>query len=222
MADIRVVVFDIDGTLIDTREFILQAYQHTIQKHGYPVPARATIAALIGHKIEECYAVLVPGVETAPLVADHALFQAGNINLTHAYDGAREVIDAIKNRGLKIVLWTGRKEHIQTVLSHCGFDQDEFAAVVDAQMVEHGKPDPEGLLLGLGIADLLPEQAIMVGDAVVDIEAGRHGGVAATIAVTHGFGTRDALIGADPDYMVNSLPELLPIIAVLVPHELDI
>jgi phosphoglycolate phosphatase-like HAD superfamily hydrolase len=219
MSILKAVVFDIDGTLIDTREFILQAYQYAIGKHGYQVPERSQIAALIGRKIEECYAILVPGADPAPLIADHVAFQEQNISLVHPYDGVNELFDTLREMELKVVLWTGRREHVQTVLERCGFDRDSFAAFIDAPMVEKGKPDPEGLLMGLGVADIAPEAAMMVGDAVVDIEAGIRGGVAATVGITHGFGTRNDLVAARPDYIIDSLLELVPIVKVLAQKE---
>lgn len=215
MANIKAVVFDIDGTLLDTREFIFQAYEHAIAKNGYPVPDRALIAEQIGHRIEECYAALVPDADAEKLIADHIAFQMGQIDLIFPFDGAVTLVAQLRKMELKIVLWTSRRAHVITALERSGFTQDSFDAVVDATMVDVGKPDPQGLLFGLGIVGIEPAHAVMVGDAPVDIDAGIRAGVAATIGITHGFGSRDQLLVAKPDYVVDSLSELLPIIEVL-------
>ena len=215
MANIQAVVFDIDGTLLDTREFIFRAYEYAIAKHGYPVPNRSLIADQAGRRIEECYAVLVPDADVEALIADHIAFQNGHIDLTYAFDGAEQLVAELKAKGLKVVLWTSRRAHVVTALERCGFAQDSFDAIVDATMVDVGKPDPQGLFFGLGIVNVDPAHAVMVGDAPVDIDAGKRAGVAATIAVTHGFSTRDQLVAAGPDYIVDSLPELSPIVHVL-------
>lgn len=215
MANVQAVVFDIDGTLLDTREFIFQAYEHAIAKNGYPVPDRALIAEQIGHRIEECYAALVPDADPETLIADHIAFQMGKIDLIFPFDGAVTLVAQLRKMELKIILWTSRRAHVITALERSGFTQDSFDAVVDATMVDVGKPDPQGLLFGLGIAGIEPAHAVMVGDAPVDIDAGKRAGVAATIGITHGFGSRDQLLVAKPDYIVDSLPELAPIIEVL-------
>lgn len=215
MANVQAVVFDIDGTLLDTREFIFQAYEYAIVKHGYPIPSRSLIADQAGRRIEECYAVLAPDADVEALIADHIAFQNGHIDLTYAFDGAEQLVAELKAGGLKVVLWTSRRANVVTGLERSGFSQDSFDAIVDATMVEVGKPDPQGLLFGLGIVNIDPAYAVMVGDAPVDIDAGKRAGVAATIAVTHGFSSREQLLVARPDYVVDSLQELLPIIEVL-------
>lgn len=218
MANVQAVVFDIDGTLLDTREFIFQAYEYAIEKNGYPVPSRELIAEQIGHRIEECYAALVPSADPETLIADHIAFQGGHIDVIFAFDGAEQLVSRLRAMNLKIVLWTSRRAHVITSLERSGFTQDSFDAIVDATMVDVGKPDPRGLLFGLGIAGVEPAYAVMVGDAPVDIDAGKRAGVAATVGITHGFGSREQLLVAQPDYVIDTLPELIPIVEVLSQH----
>jgi phosphoglycolate phosphatase-like HAD superfamily hydrolase len=82
-------------------------------------------------------------------------------------------------------------------------------------MVKRGKPHPEGLDRLLERLSVKPDQTIMVGDAAPDIQAGRAAGVAATIGVTHGFGTHEELQAAGADYLIDSLTALSEIVAAI-------
>jgi phosphoglycolate phosphatase len=82
-------------------------------------------------------------------------------------------------------------------------------------MVKRGKPHPEGLDRLLERLSVKPDQTIMVGDAAPDIQAGRAAGAAATIGVTHGFGTRTELQSASADYLLDSLAGLPELVAAI-------
>lgn len=212
MTKIEAVVFDLDGTLCDTREFIFQAYEYTLAKHGHTAPDRSEIASQIGRRMQEIYAALAPGADYEVLAADHRAFMAENINLLRPIEHVVEVVVDLRKRGYKIAIWTSRGVFLDEALHVSGVSQDMFDAVVSAPDVAHGKPDPEGLFMTLDQIDVLPQHAVMVGDATVDIEAGTRGGVAATIGLSHGFGTREELEAAGADYIIDSLLALVPIL----------
>jgi pyrophosphatase PpaX len=212
---IKAVVFDIDGTLIDTSEFIYQAYEHTIKFHDYPARTREDIATQIGKKIEDCYAFLTPGADYETLIKTHTEFQAANIALIQVFSNVAQIIEQLKASGLKVGLWTGRRHHIVESLINCGLEPSAFDCIVDATMTIKGKPDPEGLLITLKKLKVTPDMAIMVGDAGLDIAAGKKGKVAATIGLTHGFGTREELEQEQADFILDSLDDIQTVISKL-------
>jgi phosphoglycolate phosphatase-like HAD superfamily hydrolase len=210
--NIEAVVFDVDGTLLDTREFISQAYEYVLHHHGMPSRTREEIATQIGRKIEDCYAFLAPGGNYAQMIEDHHNFQAANIALVTAFDHVELTLDAVRRRGLKTALWTGRKGNVIASLEHARVKPDVFDTIVDSSMHTKGKPDPEGLFLVLDRLAVRPENAVMVGDAGLDIEAGRRAKVAATIGITHGFGTKEELEAAGAHYIIDSIDRVSGII----------
>lgn len=212
---IQAVVFDADGTLVDTKEFIFQAYEYSTRRNGYKVPTRAEIATQIGKRIEECYAAFAPGADYEKLIADHIAFQSENLSLIQPYDNATQVVADLRARGIKVVLWTSRRAHVKIALKLTGFETNSFDAIVDATMVDVGKPNPEGLFLGLKLVNVEPSASVMIGDAPVDIEAGKRANVAATIGVTYGFGERGKLGSAGADYLADSLQEIPKILDIL-------
>lgn len=208
MSTIQAVVFDLDGTLVDTSEFIIQAYEYAIGLHGYEVPSRARIAAQVGKKLEDAYATLLPGVRTDAIIADHALFQSGHVDLIKGFADSRQTIERLRAGGVKCAIWTSRRRYIDESLQVADLDNEIFDQIVSATDVVHGKPNPEGLFVTLKALGVAPEVTILVGDAAVDIEAGHRAGVAATVGIPHGFGTRAELEAAQADYIIDSLMEI--------------
>lgn len=209
---IEAVIFDVDGTIVDTREFIFQSYEHVARVNNFPLPSRAVIASRIGHRLTENMAFLFPGVAPQKLLDDHRDFQMNNIALVGVHPEAAGVIEQLRAQHKLVALWTSRRRNLNDVLRSAGYEPELFDAIVDGDMVQQGKPNPEGLLVVLDQLRVLPEHSIMVGDANVDIEAAKQIGVAAAIGLTHGFGTRAELQAANADYIIDSCTDLLNII----------
>ena len=206
-AELQAAIFDVDGTLLDTREFLMQAFEYTLATHGCEVPGRDVIAKHIGRALVECYAALAPGLPYEPLKDTHSDFQHGSLALVARYDGLVEMLEALRQGNVRLGVFSSRYGNLIPSLEQAGV-RDMFDVVVDGKQVSRHKPDPEGVLLALGHLSVPPDQAAMIGDAPVDIAAGKAAGVKLTIALTHGFGTRDDLEAARPDYIVNGLHEL--------------
>lgn len=212
MSKIEAVVFDIDGTLLDTREFISQAYEYVLNHHGMPRRTREEIASQIGKKLDECYAFLAPDGDHSKMMEDHHNFQEANLALVTAFDHVETILEALKDKGIKTALWTGRKGNVIASLEHAQVEPDAFDCIVDASMYKESKPSPEGLFVTLGKVGVEASRAVMIGDAGVDIEAGHRAGVASTIGITHGFGTRQELEQARAEHIIDSLEAIPKII----------
>ncbi len=212
--DITLVIFDVDGTLLDTSEFIYQAYEHTLKEHGVPLQNRAVVGSIIGRKLEDCYAFLAPDTATDVLSATHRAFQDKNTTLVRPFEYCDEMLEALKKAGKKLAICTSRSRNIEESLAAGGIDPALFDYIVSAGMVQKAKPDPEGIMLAMQKLEVNPEYAVFVGDADVDMLAGRAAGVAITVGVTHGFGTRQALEAAEADHIIDAFEQLLPICGV--------
>lgn len=206
------ILFDLDGTLADTREFIFQAFERVLESYGHPVPGRSAMMAKMGLPLAECYAAFAPedGADIAALCAAHDAFQHANLGLVEGYDGLIDTLDALRAAGYKIGVCTDRGEHVFAALGRAGI-ASRCDVLVHGKLVAKPKPDPEGILKALGQLSIEPARAAMVGDTRVDIEAGKNSGLALTVGLTHGFGARETLSRAGADRVVDSLPEILPI-----------
>ena len=212
MSDIKAVIFDADGTILDTRELIYQSYTHVLTRHGYEVPDRKTMFEEVrGNRAEDTYGKLATRHDPVALVEIHKQFQAERLDLWAAYEGLHDLIQAMKDAGLKLGICTSRGALVEEMLEHINV-KHAFGSIVHADMVAQHKPHPEPLLKVLRELRVTPEAAVMVGDTDADIGAGKAVGVAFTIGMTHGVGTRALLEKTGADHLVDHLDGVLPLI----------
>lgn len=210
----KAVLFDIDGTLLDTSEFIFQAYEHTLATFGYPQSGRSDISKLIGKSLESCYRALTGSDEVENLCEAHRRFQAEHLDLSRPYPKAPDTLRALTDAGIKLAAVTTRARETSIKTLKLAGLLGYLDYVVALEDVENLKPHPEPLLRALGHLEVAPEEAAMVGDTDVDILAGRSAGLV-TIGVTYGFhGT--SIVQSNPDYTVDDIDEVLPLLLPLL------
>ena len=213
MTQIDAVIFDADGTLLDTREFIFQALERTLGEHGHTVPSRDVFTSYMGAHLVDMYAALAPDGDVAKLVAHHRELHDGELlYLVAAYEGLHELLKHMRDQRMKLGVCTNRGAGARDLLRQIGILGD-FDAVVTADDVKKHKPDPEGLLQALDNLGVSAARAVMVGDTPADIGAGINAGVAFTIGVTHGFTTEETLREAGADYIAHHLNDIPTILA---------
>lgn len=205
---IRAFLFDVDGTILDTREFIFQAFEYALTAHGHEIPARSTIKKLIGKPLDECYRILSGLDKVEHLQNAHSQFQLSNFSLSIPYPKAFQTLKTLKDGGFKLAVVTtrGRKTASET-LRRAGMEElfDAIISGEDAQL----KPHPEPLLKALGQIDESPAGAVMIGDTYLDIEAGKNAGTK-TIRATYGFHT-ERLHDPEPDFFIDDIGDILKI-----------
>ena len=213
MTKIKAVVFDFDGTLLNTFEHIVQAFELVLPQYGVK-PDREAIRAVVGMTLLDCYKTLVPeGDHEAMRRLHHEAQQTPEMyELIKVYDNLRETIEELRLEGLKIAVWTNRgRESVDLIFDHTGIT-DLFDIVLTPSEVKNPKPDPEGLNLLAQKLSIPTSEMVMVGDMNIDVQAGQSADVAATIAMTHGFGTVEELKAAKPSFIIDSFYELIPVI----------
>lgn len=209
MPKIEAVIFDLDGTLIDTVEHVAQAFEQVAKENGREV-SRDEVLNIIGPPLLDCYQALLPEHDAAKSAdRHHALQQTDSfLELIQEYVGLREMVTALKGKGIKVGVFTNRwRKGVELT-----FDKllltDLFDVVITPDEVEKGKPDPEGLYKIATLFDTTTAHLVMVGDLPVDIVTGKAASVGYTIGITHGFGSRAQLKAAGADYVIDSLGEI--------------
>ncbi|MEK7509566.1 MAG: HAD-IA family hydrolase [Patescibacteria group bacterium] len=209
MTAVSAIIFDVDGTMLDTREFILQSFEHALSKHGFRISNfRERFAKIVGLPLADCYAALAPVSNVHALCDTHREFQKQRFDLVAAYDGLIEVLSSLQKRGMKLGACSTRASELRSSLKHADV-LHYFDAVIDGSEVTNHKPHPESVFKILEQLDIHPSQAVMVGDTPVDIHAGKAAKVAFTVGITHGFATEEQLDESGADKVVHSLRELL-------------
>lgn len=209
---IKAVVFDVDGTLLDTREYIAQAFEYALTKHGLPLPSREEIRAQVGPPLADCYRALAPGASIESLCEAHRAFQKEHYDVISTYPGTHELLQKLREKNIKIGLASTRSVTLIPSVEHAGI-APLVDCIVDGSAVKKNKPDPEALFVVLNSFSIAPKFSAMVGDTHVDIEAGKNAGVARTFGITHGFGTRESLVAAQADHVIDTLSELETLIS---------
>ncbi|SRR5579883_298611 len=204
---IQAILFDLDGTLLDTFDFIYGAFEHAFERHGVPPLTRDKISELMGGPLEEVYQVMAPNHDPSLLTETHRTFQSENIHLVALFVDTIPVLEELKRRGLKIAAITTRSLRTSLRSLEATGIAKYFDLVLSAEDVSNVKPHPEPILKALDALELKPEQAVMVGDTSADIEAGKNAGVK-TIAALYGF-AGNRLLSLKPDYAIKELKELL-------------
>lgn len=207
---IRAVLFDVDGTLLDTRELILQATERTLSKFGFPAPAREEIAPLVGVTLENFYKIITKKEDVKHFCDSHVDFQVHNLNLVKPFTGVLETLKTIKEKGLKQAAVTSRRKITSVSLLQMNGLAEFFDLIVSEEDTKNNKPHPEPLLFALNKLRVLPVDSLMVGDSNQDILAGKSAGVK-TIAVTYGFKGR-GIVDSDPDYLIDNIADMLTIV----------
>jgi len=207
------VLFDLDGTLIDSVDLIVDSYQHTFRTHGLRAHSRDEIVAGIGTPLRSVFGAL--GASPEEMTAWIATYR--EFNLAHhdarvrAYPGAVEMVRTLHADGRRLGLVTSKnRAGALRGLALVGL-HDVMEVIVGADDVEHPKPHPEPVqraLAGLGVST---DGAIFIGDSVHDLHSGRAAGVT-TMGVTWGPFAHADLIGAGPDHCCGSPHEVLGVL----------
>lgn len=211
---IKAIIFDADGTLLDTREFIYQAFEQSFEQQGFQAPSREQLLQHMGKSLTEMYQVLAPKVDAdiEKLVEYHKELHLGKLlPLVAPYDGLHSLFASLRALDIKIAVCTNRDTSAQHLFEHIGVHSDIDMFVTKSD-VQNPKPDPEGIQKILASFSLAPAQAAMVGDTEADMGASKNAGLATTIGVTHGFGTEKILRETGADHVVGHLNEIMPII----------
>lgn len=209
----RVVIFDLDGTLLDGREGIFWQYEQLTKEYDGVPASRKEIAAEVYGTIDEIVRRLVKNTEVPfeELQKRHEELMIESFKHCQLYDGVGELLPILRQVGVRIAAVTSSSEHTVKLLDTLGIRR-HFDIVIAAHQAKQPKPHPEGILTVLEHLSLKPEEAAMVGDTISDIEAGKRANLAKTIAVTHGFGTVGQLKEANPDHIIEDIPSLLDVL----------
>ncbi len=209
MRGYKLYIFDLDGTLVDTKPDIARALQKMLEEAGLPVPNLNEVARAIGGGAKNSVSMLTGfvGDDVLPHLArfseDYEQMCCDN---TCVYEGGEALLRRLKEEGAKLALVT-MKYKVPTLKILDAHGLDMFDAVLTFDDLSKRKPDPESLFMlcerfGVDAADVL-----MIGDTVTDIRYAQAAG-ADCCAVVYGYGETADLLALKPTYVVESLMDL--------------
>ncbi|KQU20283.1 MULTISPECIES: pyrophosphatase PpaX [Peribacillus] len=212
-SNITTLLFDLDGTLINTIELIIDSFTKTLDHYSPGQFKREDIIPFIGPTLVDTFSSIDPE-RIDEMIAFYREHNWKNHDLlVTQYDGVFETIQTLKQSGYKLaVVTTKKRDVVEKGLRLSKLDQF-FDVVVTLDDVEKAKPDPEPLVKALNQLGSVPEEAIMVGDSYHDILGGKNTGTK-TAGVAWSIRGREFLESYHPDYMLEQMADLLNIIEI--------
>lgn len=210
---IKAIVFDSDGTLVDTRAMIYNGYRTVLERHGFGhLGAEHYIRQRLGKPIYETYEQILAGhhvdLDIDELVREHNEVQDAMTDLIKPYPHTKSILEEWHVRGVKLCLFTsGSMMMIYRNFKAAGIDNvDElFDSIITADEDLPRKPEPHAILELLQRVDVAPENAVVIGDHAYDMIAGSRARLGLKIGILHGVGTQHELLTAGADFLAGSL-----------------
>jgi phosphoglycolate phosphatase len=215
---IRLLIFDLDGTLVDTSQDITNAINYAIEPFGIRPLSNETIKSMVGSGITKLIESLITTQrnlqdDTSRSLRDKAVnrflehYSGHLLDNTVPYPQVKETLLKLTNYK-KAVLSNKREIFSKKVLEGVGL-YEFFEVILGSDSVPERKPSPVPVFEILKRTNVSKDEAVIIGDSNFDIEAGKAAGVK-TIAVTYGYRPKEILKGAD--IMIDTFGELLTVI----------
>lgn len=212
--DYRLVIFDWDGTLVDSQAQIITCVQSAYRQLELPPPTNSAIRHIVGLSLEQAISRLNPELDydTVDQLAE-AYRDIAFSEKDHASDlfnGAKECLELLRQQDLYLAIATGKSRRGLNAAMDASGTQVYFDITRCADETR-SKPHPlmlEEILIDL---NLNADQAVMVGDTIYDIDMASNIGMD-SIAVTYGMHDENLLTGSSPNHLINDISELLTLV----------
>ena len=214
--DIKLIIFDFDGTLGDTRRNIVTTMQMVIKELQLPERTEAECAATIGLPLAGCFRTLFPDIqdELIPRCAEtyRRIFDENLQKIKpEAFPGVVKTLKTLKEQGIALTIASSRSRNSLTELTRDMGIADYISYLIGADDVKEAKPKPEPVLKTLTAMHNAASETLVVGDMAVDILMGSNAG-AMTCGVTWGNGSREELEGAGANFIIDRMEDILGIL----------
>ncbi len=206
----KLILYDLDGTLIDTREDIVRAANFMRRETGMPPLTAEEVSQYVGqglaHLIQKCLETDDPRKVERSSKIYRDYYAKHMLDHSRLYPRALDVLDYFKNRKQAVV--TNKPDPFSTEMLKALGAGDYFFEVVAGNSKYPQKPDPAAFFGLMEKTATKPQDVLFIGDSGIDIETGRRAGVD-TVVVLHGFGTENELRSARPKAIFLDFQELL-------------
>lgn len=211
--DIKLVIFDFDGTILDTKKTIVVAKQVTMRQMGLPVADEVTCADTIGMSAKNGFQSIFPEMKDEMLDLCVQNYRR-NFELTKEilpptlFPDVAETLQTLKDRGVTCTIATSRsRKSLMEFLEQMNLKQC-FSYLLAAEDTKLLKPDAEPVLRTLQDLSVPAEKAMVIGDMPVDILMGKRAGTY-TCGVSYGIAGKERLLEAGADFVIDGIGELM-------------
>lgn len=211
---VKAIVFDLDGTLLDTLDDLWLSVNYTMDKFGFPHRGRREVRGFLGNGVRVLVEKSLPedkkDMTDECLSVFKAYYDVHKDDNTRPYDGVIDMLKAVRAAGLKSAIVSNKYDAAVQQLKNVTFNGLVDFAVGEGNGIKT-KPAPDGVLLALKNLGVSKDEAVYVGDSEVDLKTAENSGLKC-VAVTWGFRDRDFLIECGAKNVIDATCELLPLI----------
>lgn len=209
------VIFDLDGTLLNTLDDLTDSVNYTMNAYGFPCRTVEEVRCFVGNGVGRLIELSIPEGLKNPkyekCLEDFRTYYAQNMqNKTDAYEEIRELLEELSKRGIKLAIVSNKFDKAVKGLNQVYFGEYVKVAIGESENVNR-KPAPDTVFKALEELNSAADKAVYVGDSEVDVKTAKNAGIPC-VGVTWGFRSREVLEQEGADYIINSPWELLKII----------
>lgn len=214
----KLIIFDLDGTLLDTIADLAAATNQALAQEGYPTHPVDAYRFFVGNGINKLFERALPeeARNEANVLKIRSLFvpyyDVHNADLSRPYPGIPELLLQLQQAGFQLAVASNKYQSATRKLVAQYFPDIRFAAVFGQREGVPTKPDPTVVHDILTETGVTPDEVMYVGDSDVDMQTARNAGVTA-VGVTWGFRPRVELAALHPAYLIDQAEELLQVLA---------
>lgn len=202
------IVFDLDGTLVDSLSVTFDAFNHGIVRQGGRVHTPEEIIQYFGPGEGEIFGRIIGPDKAQAAYDDFREYLDRNLGNVPLHAGVEELLERIKSSGIPVAIVTGRSWNTTELILNHHRILDRFITVVANDHVASPKPSPEGIRLALSRLKLQPSEAAYVGDMWVDIRAAHSAGCQSIAALWDLMVSRDALLPHNPHHWAEKAADV--------------
>lgn len=210
------VIFDLDGTLLDTLDDLMVAVNHVMRKYGFPEHTREAIRTFVGNGVVQLISRAVPGGQQNPAfdaaLADYrTYYESHTMEHTKPYDGVMELIATLREKGYKLAVVSNKQDAATKSLCAECFPLIPFAM---GEMESRGirrKPHPDMVEETIRALGSVKERCCYIGDSEVDVLTAKNAGIDC-ISVTWGFRTREELTESGAVTLADNVDAVLALV----------
>lgn len=206
----KMVLFDMDGTLLDTLDDLRDGVNLVLERRGYPQHTTEEIRAFVGNGARQLMRLALPAgtddAEVESVLEEYREWYRVNYCIkTRPYDGVKEILASLRARGVKVAVVTNKPDATARQLAEKFFPGlPAFGQRDDIPK----KPAPDMVWNALQMLGVTARETVYIGDSEVDVETARNAGLP-LIAVSWGFRTKEQLRSAGAEMLVDTMEELL-------------